>query len=117
MHEEDPMKKSLLSIAAALMFLAGVGLASAQSEVPSEATWNANQGALMTTHYTSMKYTSFKDPNMTPTVGMVLPDSVKVYALPDTMQSPTASRFQYGMVNDHPVVVETTSRKVVHTWN
>jgi len=111
------MNKSLLSLAAGWMLLAGAGIASAQSETPVAPSWDANQGPMMTTHYSSMKYTSFKDPAMHPTVGMVLPDSVKVYALPDTMKSPTADRYQYGMVNDHPVVIESSSRKIVHTWN
>lgn len=99
------------------MLLAGIGVASAQSESFTEPSWAANQGAMMTTYSTTMKYTSYRDPNMTPTVGMILPNSVTVYALPDTMKSPTASRYQYGMVNDHPVVIESNSRKIVHTWN
>jgi Protein of unknown function (DUF1236) len=111
------MKKSLLSIATASMFLAGVGLAVAQSETPSEPTWASNQGAMMTQYSTSQKYTSFRDPNMKPVIGMELPTTVKLYALPDTMKSPTSSRYEYGMINDHPVVVESTSRKIVHTWD
>jgi hypothetical protein len=27
-----------------------------------------------------------------------------------------ADRYSYGIVNDHPVAVERTTRQVVHTW-
>jgi hypothetical protein len=110
------MRKSLLSIAAATMFLGGVGLALADGEaaVP---TWDAAQGTTLTQYSTTMKYTSSVDPNMTSTVGTVLPDTVTVYPLPESMKIPSADRYRYGMINDHPVVVETTTRKVVHNWN
>jgi hypothetical protein len=36
--------------------------------------------------------------------------------LPDTLKVPSADRYSYGIVNDRPVVVERTSRKVIHTW-
>jgi Protein of unknown function (DUF1236) len=111
------MRKSLLSVAAASLFLAGGGLAFAQSEAHSEQSWTAAQGPMMTEYSTTKHYISFKDPTLTPTIGMELPATVQLYALPDTMKSPTADRYQYGMVNDHPVVVETTTRKIVHTWN
>ena len=113
------MTKSLLSIAAASMFLVSTGLVFAQGESPSGATpnWNPNQGAMMMQYSTTQKYTSFKDPAFKPMVGMELPASVTLYELPDTMKSPTSSRFRYGMVNDHPVVVESNSRKIVHTWD
>jgi hypothetical protein len=109
------MRKSLLSVAAAAMLVAGVGCAWAQADTPPP--WSAEQGPLMMQNYTSMKYTSYRDTSMKPVVGMILPNAVQLYALPDTMKSPTADRYQYGMINDHPVVVETTTRKVVHTWN
>jgi uncharacterized protein DUF1236 len=109
-----PMRKLLLSIGAATMLFAGSGLAFADGEAPA---WNANQGTMMTTHYTTMKYTSYRDANMHPTVGMVLPETVTVYDMPDTMKDPSYSNYRYGMINDHPVVVERTTRKIVHTWD
>jgi len=98
------------------MLFAGTGLALAQQEA-TPPSWTPAQGAIMTEYSTTKHYTAYKDPSFTPTVGMELPASVQLYALPDTMKSPTADRYQYGMVNDHPVVVESTTRKVVHTWN
>jgi hypothetical protein len=32
------------------------------------------------------------------------------------MKVPSADRYRYGIINDHPVVVESTTRKVVHSW-
>jgi hypothetical protein len=112
------VNKTLLSIATASVLMTGVGLASAQSETPSAPpSWSQSQGAMMTQYSTTKHYTSYMDPNMQPTVGMVLPDTVTVYELPDTMSGPAYTNYRYGMINNQPVVVETTTRKVVHTWN
>jgi hypothetical protein len=54
---------------------------------------------------------------MKPTVGMELPSSIALYPLPDTMKVPSADKYRYSIINDHPVVVENTTRKVVHTWD
>jgi hypothetical protein len=112
------VNKLFLSIATASMLLAGVGVAAAQSEGPSAPpSWQQSQGVMMTQYSTTNHYTSFTDPNMQPTVGMVLPESVTVYELPNTMSGPAYTNYRYGMINNQPVVVESTTRKVVHTWN
>jgi hypothetical protein len=111
------MKRTLLSIAAASMLVASVGIASAQNENPTQPSWTTTQGETLTTTYRSMHYTPYADPSMHPQVGMVLPNTVKVYPLPDGMSGAQYSGYSYGMVNDQPVVVVTTTRKVVHTWN
>ena len=110
------MNKSLLSIAAASMLLAGVGFASAQEGASSPPEWKPNHGTMMMEYSTTKKYSSFMDPNLTPAVGTELPGTVTLYDLPDTMNIPASTRYRYGMVNNRPVVVETTTRKVVHTW-
>jgi hypothetical protein len=111
------MKHSLLSIAAASMFVAGVGVASAQVENPAKPSWTTGQGQTLTTTYQSMHYAPYSDPSMHPKVGMVLPETVHVYPMPDSMHGPAYSNYRYGMVNDHPVVVESTTRRVVHSWD
>jgi hypothetical protein len=110
------MKKSLLSIAAASLLLAGVGLASAQTTTNTTTSWTSDQGAAITKYSTTEKYTSFRDPSLKPSVGMALPGTVTLYPLPQTVQVPSADTYSYGIVNDHPVVVERTTRKVIHTW-
>ena len=41
----------------------------------------------------------------------VLPGTVTLYPLPDTMKVPEADHYSYGIVNDHPIVVERTTRR------
>jgi len=111
------MRKLLLSVATASALLAGVGLASAQtSTTTTSENWTTEQGNSFHTYSTSKDYKSFTDPNLSPSVGMALPETVTLYPLPETMKVPSADRYRYGMINNHPVVVESTSRKVIHTW-
>src|ERR1700722_14206299 len=109
------MKKSLLPVATAALLFGGMGFALAQSDVPSEPDWNANQGNVFHENWTARHYSSYSDMTMHPAVGMVLPDSVTVYEMPGSMNGPVYSRYRYGMINDHPVVIENSSRRVVHT--
>ena len=53
---------------------------------------------------------------MKPTVGMQLPQTVTVYPLPATVTVKTPDMYSYGMINDQPVIIERTTRKVVHVW-
>jgi hypothetical protein len=110
------MKKSLFSIVTASVFLAGVGLASAQSSTTTTTTWTNDQGPAITQYSTTQHYKSFSDPSMNPSVGMALPNTVTVYPLPQTLNVPDADEYSYSIINNHPVVVERTTRKVVHTW-
>jgi hypothetical protein len=111
------MKYSFLPIAAASLLFAGVGVASAQNESPTSPSWTPAQGRTLTTTYQTRHYQPYADPSMHPEMGMVLPETVHVYPMPEGMNGAAYSRYSYGMINDHPVVVETTTRKVVHTWD
>jgi hypothetical protein len=115
--EETSMRKSLFSIAAASVFLAGVGLASADTTSTTTTTWTNDQGTTIREYSTSNHYRSFNDPSLQPRVGMELPGTVTVYPLPDTIKVPEPDRYSYSIINDHPVVVERTTRKVIHTWD
>jgi hypothetical protein len=110
------MRKSLLSVVAATMLVAATGFASAQSETPTAPFWNANQGPVFHSYTTTRHYSSYADPGMTPTIGMVVPGTVTVYEMPDSMNGPQYSNYRYGMINDHPVVIESSTRRIVHTW-
>ena len=109
------MRKSLFSIVTAAALVTGAGLASAQTTTTTT-TWTTDQGAAMTQYSTTQKYQSFSDPALAPTVGMVLPGTVTVYPLPATVVAPSPGAYSYSIINNQPVVVETTTRKVVHTW-
>ena len=110
------MKKSLFSIVTASMIVAGASLASAQTTTTTT-TWTTDQGAAITDYSTTQKYVSFSNPNMQPAVGFVLPGTVTVYPIPTTMNVPNATLYNYGLINGDPVIVDRTTRKVIHTWN
>ena len=109
------MNKSLMSIVTASMLLAGVGFATAQT-MTTTTTWTTDQGTAIRDYSTTQKYTSFSDPALKPNVGMELPNTVTLYPLPSTVTVQSPDRYSYGIVNGNPIVVERTTRKVVHTW-
>jgi hypothetical protein len=115
-HQETSMRNSLFAIVTASAFLAGAGLASAQTTTTTT-QWTPDQGSTITQYSSTQHYKSFSDPTMKPTVGMALPSGVTVYPLPDTMKVERPERYSYGIVNNDPVVVDRSSRKVIHTWN
>ena len=110
------MKKSILSIAAASLLIAGI--ASAQtSTTTTSSSWTNDQGKTFTEYSKTKSYNSVTDPNMKYSVGSELPASVTLYPLPETMKVPNAETYRYSIINNHPVVVESTSRKVIHSWD
>ena len=111
------MKKSVLSMAIVAALSMGAGAASAQTTTTTSTEWTTDQGRTFTEYSTTKKYNSFMDPALKPTIGMELPGTVTLYPLPDTIKVPSADRYRYGIINDRPVVVETTTRKVVHSWD
>ena len=110
------MRKSLLTIAAASMMFAGVAVAAETSTTTTTSEWTNDQGKTFTEYSKTKNYNSVVDPKMKPTVGMELPGSITVYPLPDNMKVQSADKYRYSIINDHPVVVESTTRKVVHSW-
>jgi hypothetical protein len=110
------MKRSLFSIVTASVFLAGVGLASAQTTTTTTTTWTNDQGTTFRTYSTTKNYQSFNDPTLMPNVGVVLPSTVTIYPLPETVIVPNAGTYSYTIVNNQPVVVDRVTRRVIHTW-
>jgi len=110
------MRRPLFSMTAASVLLAGVGLAYGQSST-STTTWSNGDGSVMREYSTTRHYDSFSDPGWRPSVGAELPSNATIYPLPDSIHVPGAERYSYGIINNSPVVVERTTRKVVHTWN
>ena len=109
------MRKSLFSIVTASVLTAGAGLAAAQTtSTTTTSTWTPDQGAAITQYSTTQHYQSVTQPDVT--VGTVLPQSVTVYPLPPTVQVPDSQTYSYSIINNQPVVVDRTTRKVVHTW-
>lgn len=112
------MRRPLLPVLAAAMLAAGVGVAAAQSSTTTTTTtWSSDEGTGLRQYSETRHYQSYADPSWHATVGAELPSAAPLYPLPDTMHVPSASSYSYSIVNNEPVVVERTTRKVVHTWD
>jgi hypothetical protein len=108
------MRKSLFSIVTASVLVSGAGLAGAQTTTTTTTTWTPDQGTAITRYSTTQHYQSFTEPGVA--VGTVLPQTVTVYPLPPTVQVPSPNTYSYTIVNNQPVVVDRTSRRVIHVW-
>jgi hypothetical protein len=101
-----------MATASALIVGAGVAFA----ETTTTTTWTAADGTVIREYSTSQNYAPASVPDFTPTVGVALPSNVKVYSLPTTVKVADPDRYSYTIVNDQPVVVERSTRRVVHIW-
>ena len=111
------MNKKLLSIVAASALVAGLGVASAQTTTTTTTTtWTNDHGMRIREHSTTQKFEPINDPALKPGVGIILPSTVMLHPLPSTITVPNADTYSYTIVNNQPVVVERTTRRVVHTW-
>ena len=113
------MKRSLLSTLAAAALLAGATVASAETSTTATTTtrWSPDHRAAITEYSTTQKYQSFNDPAFKPHVGAPLPGTVTLYPLPGTIKVETPDRYSYSIINNNPVIVDRTTRSVVHTWD
>ena len=109
-----------ISIAAfavlATLVSAQSGFAQSATTTTTTTTWSDDQGAQLNQYWTTQKYAPVMAPNMQPTVGMVVPGTVTFYPLPETMMVPNRENYAYSVINSRPVVVEKTTRRVVHVW-
>jgi hypothetical protein len=108
------MRKSLFSVVTASVLVAGAGLAAAQTTTTTTTTWTPEEGSAITQYSTTQGYQSYTQPDVT--VGTVLPQTVTVYPLPPTVAVPSPNTYSYTIVNNQPVVVDRTTRRVVHVW-
>lgn len=111
------MKKTIVTAIAAVGIFAGAAAASAQSTTTTTTTtWSPDEGQQLQQSWTESHYSAVTDPAMQPAVGMVLPPSVTYYPLPAAMNVPDRDNYSYVVINNRPVVVERTTRRVVHVW-
>jgi integral membrane sensor domain MASE1 len=108
------LRKSLFSIVTASVLASGAGLALAQTTTTTTTTWTPQEGTAITQYSTTQHYQSVTEPDVA--VGAVLPQTVTVYPLPPTVTVPSPDTYSYPIVNNQPVVVDRTSRRVVHVW-
>jgi Protein of unknown function (DUF1236) len=110
------MRRSLLSIVAASAMLASAGLAAAQTTTTTTTeTWTSDQGNVIREYSTTKNYQSFTAP-APPQVGVEIPSNVQLYQLPPQVQVQNPDMYSYTIINNEPVIVERTTRRVVHTW-
>lgn len=111
----------------ALALLAGVAVTSAQTvvttphgtETPGGAvTFSSEHGSVIRQHATTQHYQSVHEPSFHGQVGATLPGSVQLHPLPDALvtQMPAARQHQYTIVNDRPVIVDPSTRRVIHAF-
>lgn len=120
--------KSVDLSATALAFLAGVTAASAQAVVvppldtqghgSAAVTFSPERGSLIRQHATTQHDQSVREPSFHGQVGATLPSSVELHPLPDALvtQVPAARQHQYTIVNDLPVIVDSSTRRVIHVF-
>jgi hypothetical protein len=111
------MKKFMLTVVASAALLSGAGMAAAQTTTTTTTTWTNEQGNMIREYSTVKKYSSVNDPSLNISVGATLPSNVTVYPLPETVKVKDPDRYSYVIVNDEPVVVERTTRRVIHRWD
>jgi hypothetical protein len=115
------MTKSLYAAAIATMLLSSAGVALAQTDQTTTTTttqsWSPDYGPQLSQSYTTSGYAAVTDPNVQVAVGTPLPPNVTFYPLPTTIRVPEPDRYSYTIINSHPVVVDRTTRRVIHTWN
>lgn len=109
--------KTRFLLSAALL-AAGIGVASAQtsSSTTTTTTWSPEYGSTIREYSTTQKYQSFSDPSLQPKVGVVLPNTIELHPLPPSINVPQSQSYSYSIINDRPVVVERSTRRVIHTW-
>ncbi len=108
------MKNSMIGVAAFAMMLSGAAYAEVTTKTTT--TWTNEQGAMIREHSVVKHYNSFNDPKAIVKDGFEVPASVNVYPLPDTIKVEEPARYSYVIINDKPVVIERTSRRVIHTF-
>jgi hypothetical protein len=78
--------------------------------------WTDQHGNTIREYSVTKQYKSYDDPNLRPQVGTQIPETVVVHPLPETVIIPDPQRYRYVIINQQPVVIESTSRRVIHVW-
>ena len=117
-------KTSIIAAAAAICAFAAAAPVYAQDPAATATTtttttnsWSPDEGQQLTQTWTTNKYTAPADPSIQVSVGTPLPPAVTFYPLPENINVPDRDKYSYTVINSHPVVVERSTRRVVHVWN
>lgn len=110
------MRLLLLSAVASALILASVGAASAQSSTAAVPEWTKEQGLALRAHADTQKDAPFIDPNLKLQEGVELPQNATLHLIPESLKIGTPETHAFAIVNDRAVLVDRTSRKVIHIW-
>lgn len=110
------MKRTFAAVLLAASTLAAGAAGAQTTTTTTTTTWSDDQAATLNQSYTTSHYAAVTDPNLQPAVGAVLPGTVTFYPLPSTITVQNPDQYSYSVINNHPVVVERTTRRVVRTW-
>lgn len=111
------MRKFLLISSTATALFTGTGLASAQHQ--GEVRFSREHGHVIREYATGQGHRSLQSPDIHVRVGEPLHGSVDVHPLPESLRQhvPSGHQYGYGIVNDHPVIVEHSTRRVIHSFD
>jgi len=110
---------TIFSIAGSAFLLASAGVATAQHHHDGAPTFTTEHREMLHQHFRHQHYSSFRDPHFHAHVGDVVPDAMELHPLPDTLATrvPHGSHYGYGLLNERPVIVDHSTRRVIHHFD
>jgi len=109
------MRKTLFTAVAAAMLLSA-GAYAAEQTTTTTTTWTNQHGEMIREYSTTKHQRSFDDPKFERSVGVTVPAQAELYPLPESISIPDSKKYSYVVINGEPAVVETTTRRIIHTW-
>jgi ABC-type glycerol-3-phosphate transport system substrate-binding protein len=111
------MKKLVISLvtASALAMSAGAALAG-ETTTTTTKTWTTEDGTVIQKYSTTKNYNSVALPDYTAETGGTLPTEVEIRPLPEQIEVEQPDHYSYAIINGQPVVVERSSRRIIHVW-
>jgi hypothetical protein len=97
-----------------VMTFAAVNLAAAQT-----VTFSTDHGAVLREHATNQRHQSFRDEHFRAQVGGAVPAQVELHDLPSALHQhvPQGHQYRYGIVNERPVIVDHSNRRIIHHFD
>lgn len=109
------MRNTLLAGIAAATLMATAAVAQSTTTTTTT-TWSPDEGQTLTQSWTTGGYAAPATTVAVPATGAVLPQTITAYPLPQTVTVPDRENYQYTVIDNRPVVIERTTRRVVHVW-
>lgn len=109
------MKRSTIGVAAIALLFSGAALADTTTKTT--VTFTNQDGAMIREQSVTKHYSSLNDPKIIVREGVEVPANATLYPLPDTVRVEEPARYSYVIINDKPIVVERTSRRVVRVFD